>query len=105
MGLPLSWLRAGMATTKWNLRRHFNDRHPGDKISIPGEGVLPNHCGLCGMQTNVSNAPRHDQSDYCQTITRKRLQHKHKNVAADVKALYESFFRRTSSSWRRWRVI
>ena len=78
----------GTATTKWNLRRHFNDRHPGDKISIPGEGVLPK-CGLCGMQTNFSNAPRHEQSEYCQAMTQKRCQHK--NAEAAAKAQDESF--------------
>ena len=44
---------------------------------------------LCGMQTNFSNAPRHEQSDYCQAMSQKR--HQHKNDMAALKALDESF--------------
>ena len=31
----------GLARMKWNLRRHFRDRHPLDLVIIPGEGTYP----------------------------------------------------------------
>ena len=78
----------GTAATRWNLRRHFNDRHPGDMVDIPGEGNLPK-CELCGMQTNFAFAPRHEQSQYCKRTTKRRRQHENAEVAA--RALEESF--------------
>ena len=44
----------GTATTKWGLRRHFNDWHPMDLVDIPGEGVYPK-CNLYGIQTNFAS--------------------------------------------------
>ena len=41
----------GEATTEWNIRRHFVDRHPNDFVSLPGEGAYLK-CELCGMQTS-----------------------------------------------------
>ncbi|KAL7535817.1 hypothetical protein ACHAXR_007990 [Thalassiosira sp. AJA248-18] len=44
---------------------HFHDRHPLDKVNIPGEGVYPK-CDSCGMQTNpfvVDNS--HTTTDIC----------------------------------------
>ena len=52
------------ATSKWGLRRHFNDRHPIDLVDIPGEGVYPK-CERCGMQTNFASAPNHKRTATC----------------------------------------
>ncbi|KAL7523456.1 hypothetical protein ACHAXR_000188, partial [Thalassiosira sp. AJA248-18] len=41
----------GKATTRWNLRRHFQARHPRDLVATPGEGVYPRY-PQCSMQTN-----------------------------------------------------
>ena len=54
---------SGQSTTKWNLRRHFANRHPYDFVSLPGEGVY-RQCERCGMQVN-SSATGHEQSQYC----------------------------------------
>ena len=39
----------GWVSTKWNLRRHFQMRHPKDLVDIPGEGVYQTYLN-CGMQ-------------------------------------------------------
>ena len=41
------------------------------------------------VQTNFSNAPRHEQSDYCQAMMQKWCQHR--NDAASAKAPDKSF--------------
>ena len=78
----------GTAKTRWNLRRHFNERHSRDLVDVPGEGILPK-CELCGMQTNFAYAPRHEQSQYCQQTTTRRRQHG--NAVGAARALEESF--------------
>jgi hypothetical protein len=78
----------GATTSKWNLRRHFNDRHPMDLVNILGEGTLPK-CEYCGMQTNPASAPRQEQSQYCQTTAARKEQHENAEVAA--RALEETF--------------
>jgi hypothetical protein len=41
----------GKASTKWNFRRHFLDRHPQDLVYLPSEGTVPlPRCKRCGMQ-------------------------------------------------------
>ena len=57
-------------------------------MDVPGEGTLPKY-ELCGMQTNFRNAPRHEQSRYCQQTTDRRRQHE--NAVGAARALDESF--------------
>ena len=57
-------------------------------MDVPGEGNL-SKCKLCGMQTNFANAPRHEQSAYCQRTTERRRQHE--NAEGAARALDESF--------------
>ena len=78
----------GTATTKWGLRRHFNDRHPMDLVDIPGEGVYPK-CTLCGMQTNFASAPNHERTATCRAGAEKREQHRRAEEAAQ--AMEETF--------------
>ena len=64
----------GEAYDRWNLRRHFCDRHPMDLVSTPGEGVYP-QCESCGMQTNptVLNAG-HPATKLCREGTERKVQ-------------------------------
>ena len=62
----------GEATTKWNMRRHFVDRHPNDFVSLPGEGAY-SKCELCGMQTSPF-AAAHEQSNLCKQGAARKTQ-------------------------------
>ncbi len=42
----------GKASTRWNLCRHFLERHPLDLVCCPSKGSAPlPRCARCGMQT------------------------------------------------------
>jgi len=41
----------GVLKDGWNMRRHFRDIHPRDKVIIKKEGQGYPLCGYCGMQT------------------------------------------------------
>ena len=73
---------SGSATRKWNLRRHFRDRHPLDLADLPGEGVYP-RCRVCGMQTNPTGLGRHEGTALCREGGERLRQHE----AADASAL------------------
>jgi len=64
----------GWASTKWNLRRHFQMRHPKDLVDIPGEGVYP-PCLTCGMQTSPL-ASGHERTAMCKEGGLRILQRK-----------------------------
>jgi hypothetical protein len=64
----------GEAATKWNMRRHFLDRHPKDLVVLPGEGLLP-RCSDCGMQTSHSAlAGKHRSTSLCRSGTDRQVQ-------------------------------
>jgi exonuclease III len=63
----------GGGSTKWNLRRHFSDRHPSDLVNVPGEGIY-RKCERCGMQVSPL-ANNHERSAHCWDGWAKRLQH------------------------------
>jgi hypothetical protein len=58
----------GKVSTKWNLRRHFLDRHPRDLVVIPSEGSVPlPQCKRWGMQTETGALyERHQCTRLCQ---------------------------------------
>ena len=81
----------GEASTKWNLRRHFLDRHPRDLVVIPSKGSVPLlRCERCGMQTEVGALyGRHQRIRLCQERWEWKMQHEAAE-AAKV-ALAQSF--------------
>ena len=64
----------GSVTMRWNLRRHFCDRHLLDDVNVPGEGTLP-RCPQCDMQTNFVTAPRHEQTTFCKEGMERKAQY------------------------------
>ena len=64
----------GSAPRKWNVRRHFRDRHPHDLADLPGEGVYP-RCPNCGMQTNPTGMGRHRGTALCREGGERLRQH------------------------------
>ena len=77
----------GSVRTRWNLSKHFVNRHPVDRVDIPGKGVYPN-CVECGMPTNPK-AWSHTCSDLCQTGAERCVQ---REAAVDAeKALHQVF--------------
>ena len=77
----------GEATTNWNLRRHFRDRHPRDLVNTPGEGVYP-RCPECQMQTAPS-ATAHRRTAMC--IAGGRRHRQYEAAAAAAQALRHQF--------------
>ena len=90
----------GEASTKWNLRRHFRDRHPLDPMDAPGEGVLP-QCLVCRTQTSPS-ASGHQNTPICAegggngTVSTKRRRHWPEHCANSS--------RRTGRYWNGWKL-
>ena len=65
---------AGVSSSKWNLRRHFCERHPLDLVSTPGEGTYP-RCQNCGMQTSPFVIGRgHERTRWCRDGGARRRQ-------------------------------
>lgn len=55
----------GEASSKWNMCRHFRDRHPLDIVSLPGEGAYP-RCTNCGLQSDPLRFGRgHERTALC----------------------------------------
>ena len=81
----------GGASTKWNLRRHFLDRHPQDLVVIPSEGSVPlPKCERCGMQTERGALyGRHQRTRLCMEGWEKKMQHEAAEAAR--LALAQSF--------------
>jgi hypothetical protein len=67
----------GVATTGYNLRRHFLMHHPTHTIIIPAEGSMPlPRCHLCGMQTPAESLSKgHTQTELCQDLCARKRQH------------------------------
>merc|ERR1712086_299826 len=59
----------------YDLRRHFQSRHPRDLISVRGE-TLP-RCEVCGMQVSaeVLGSRQHEATRTCKTVCAMRVQH------------------------------
>jgi hypothetical protein len=67
----------GGASTRWNLRRHFLERHPQDLVVCPSEGSAPLlRCTRCGMQTAAGALMRnHQKTKLCKERWCQRVQH------------------------------
>jgi hypothetical protein len=67
----------GKASTKWNLRRHFLDRHLRNLVVVPSEGSVPlPRCKRCGMQTETGALYRwHQRTQLCQEGWEWKMQH------------------------------
>jgi hypothetical protein len=67
----------GEPSTKWNLRRHFLDRHPMDLVVIPSEGSVPlPQCERCGMQMETGTLyRRHQCTRLCQEGWKRKMKH------------------------------
>ena len=70
----------GEASSKWNLRRHFCDRHPLDYVDVPGEGVY-DKCVNCRMQTSPF-ARSHHLSAFCRETGERQRQYDRRVQAA-----------------------
>ncbi len=79
------------ASTKWNFRRHFLDRHPQDLVYLPSKGTVPlSRCKKCGMQTKRGALlGRHQRTQLCQEGWDKKVQHEAAETASV--ALTQSF--------------
>ena len=64
----------GKTASKWNMCRHFSDRHLKDLVVLPGEGLLP-RCSDCGMQSSHSAlAGKHRSTRLCRNGTDQQVQ-------------------------------
>ena len=92
--MPTSpWTGSGVAvgevTRKWDLRRHFADRHQMDLVSVFGEGRYP-RCVHCGMQTSLKSLNSgHLDTKTCRERGQRRRQHE--AAANAALALREQF--------------
>jgi hypothetical protein len=57
----------------WNMRRHFRDIHPRDKVIVKKEGQSFPRCGYCGMQTDPA-VRGHWRTDSCLIGADRRVQ-------------------------------
>jgi hypothetical protein len=82
---------SGEASTKWNFRRHFLDRHPQDLVYLPSEGTVPlPRWERCGMQTECGVfLGRHQRTQLCREGWDKKVQHEAAETARV--ALTQSF--------------
>ena len=80
----------GSVTRAWNLRKHFIDRHPKDRVWIPGEGCYE-QCHRCGMQTSPhAFMTTHYSSDLCRKGKERKIQ-REAAVESVVRALDVTF--------------
>ena len=66
----------GEASTKYNMRRHFDDRHPRDVVDVAGDGIFP-RCRNCGVFVNPEPryAGKHVGSKLCRERGERLRQH------------------------------
>ncbi len=65
----------GLAKDGWNMRCHFWDLHPWDKVIVPKEGRSFPQCQYCCMQVNPL-VTGHCKTESCALGTDRRIQHK-----------------------------
>jgi hypothetical protein len=65
----------GFVKDGWNMRRHFWDLHPWDKVTVPKEGRSYPQCQYCRMQVN-SLVTGHWKTESCTLGTDRRIQRK-----------------------------
>jgi hypothetical protein len=81
----------GKASTKWNFRRHFLDRHPQDLVYLPSDGTVPlPRCKRFGMQMERGALLGwHQRTQLCREGWDKKVQHEATKTARV--ALTQSF--------------